>query len=209
MSKLIGIMGGTFDPIHYGHLRPALDVMQQLALDQVRFIPNRIPPHREPPLLSDQQRAELVQLAIADTPGFVMDERELSRDGPSYMVDTLACLKQAYPDAHLCLIMGMDAFNGFQQWHRWEAILELCHLIVTTRPGADMADGVSKSILANAVCQDPQCLRSTPAGQILLQCVTQLDISATQIRECLQSGRSTQFLLPEALREKLEIAYAR
>lgn len=209
MPKLIGIMGGTFDPIHYGHLRPALDVMQQVALDQVRFIPNRVPPHRESPLLSDQQRSELVKLAIADTPGFVMDERELRRDGPSYMVDTLACLKQEFPDAHLCLIMGMDAFNGFQQWHRWEAILELCHLIVTTRPGADMLDEVSKSPLAGAVRQDPQCLQSTPAGQILLQCVTQLDISATQIRECLQSGRSIQFLLPEALREKLEIAYAR
>ena len=112
MPRMIGIYGGTFDPIHYGHLRPALDVLQQTGLDEVRFIPNRAPPHRESPVLSDQQRAELVQLAIADTPEFVLDERELKREGPSYMVDTLQSLKDEFPEDTLCLIMGMDAFNG-------------------------------------------------------------------------------------------------
>lgn len=206
MAKLIGIFGGTFDPIHYGHLRPALDIMQQLNLDEVRFVPNRQPPHRETPLLNDAQRLELVQLAIADTPGFVLDEREMQRAGPSYMVDTLASLKAEFADSHLCLIMGMDAFNGFQQWHRWQSILELCHLIVTTRPGADM---VADTHLNERISNDSSCLSQTPAGQILLQSVTQLDISASQIRACLQADQSIQFLLPEALREKLEKAYAR
>ena len=208
MSKLVGILGGTFDPIHYGHLRPALDVKQQAKLDEVRFIPNRVPPHRGTPVLSDKQRAELVQMAIADTEGFVLDVRELERDGPSYMVDTLSCLKSEFPGSHLCLIMGMDAFNGFQQWHRWQAILELCHLIITTRPGAELPAFSSQPPFSQHISHDPLCLQQTTAGRILLQSVTQLDISASQIREHLSAGRSVQFLLPEVLREKLEEAYA-
>ena len=209
MPKLIGIYGGTFDPIHYGHLRPALDIMQQCGLDEVRFIPNRIPPHRDTPVLSDHQRAELVQLAIADTPGFILDERELQRDGPSYMVDTLESLHEEFPADTLCLIMGMDAFNGLPQWHRWQTILNLCHLIVTTRPGAEMADFARQAAISTQISHNPECLKSGIAGQILLQSVTQLDISASQIRKLLSTGRSTQYLLPEALREKLEQAYVR
>ena len=209
MPRLTGILGGTFDPIHYGHLRPALEVMQQLELDEVRFVPNRQPPHREHPVLDDQQRAELVQLAIAQTAGFVFDDRELRREGPSYMVDTLVSLRNDLGDDVLCLIMGMDAFNGFQQWHRWQSILELCHLVVMTRPGADMSKTLLPSDLQHRISTNPQVLRQTPVGQILLQSVTQLDISASQIRQCLRDGQNIQFLLPESLREKLEKAYAR
>jgi len=209
MAKLTGLFGGTFDPIHYGHLRPALDVMQAANLDEVRFIPNRVPPHRDSPVLSDQQRAELVQLGIADTPGFVLDQRELKRDGPSYMVDTLISLKQDYPESSLCLIMGMDAFNGFPQWHRWQALLELCHLIVTSRPGSELPEFATQTDLQKRISDDPKCLRERPVGQILLQSVTQLDISASLIRQHLSNQQSTQFLLPEAVREKLEQAYVR
>jgi len=208
MNRLIGILGGTFDPIHYGHLRPALDIMQQVGLDQVRFIPNRIPPHRDAPVLSDQQRAELVKLAIKDTPGFLLDERELLRNGPSYMVDTLQSLKDEFADDTLCLIMGMDAFNGFPQWHRWQSILELCHLVVTTRPGVTLADFASDSSMSDDLSDQPLSLLQRPAGQILLQSVTQLDISASQIRSYLSAGQSTQYLLPETVRDKLEQAYA-
>lgn len=209
MSRLIGIYGGTFDPIHYGHLRPALDVLQQVGLDQVRFIPNRTPPHRETPVLSDQQRAEMVRLAIADTPEFVLDERELKREGPSYMVDTLQSLKDEFPEDTLCLIMGLDAFNGLPQWHRWQSILELCHLIVTTRPGAELADFARQTDIFSLISHDPQCLKRRSTGQILLQSVTQLDISASLIRQLLSTGQSIQYLVPEALREKLKQAYVR
>jgi len=209
MSRLIGIFGGTFDPIHFGHLRPALDVMQQVGLDELRFIPNRIPPHRQPPLLDDQQRAELVALAIADVDGFVLDRRELQRSGPSYMVDTLQSLRQDFPGDHLCLIMGMDAFNGLPQWHRWRTILELSHLIVTTRPGAEPAAFATDTDIASRISREPSALEQRSAGQILLQSVTQLDISASQIRQYLSVGRSIRYLLPEALREKLEYAYAK
>jgi len=214
MSRLRGVFGGTFDPVHYGHLRPALDVMLQSGLDEVRFIPNRSPPHRNAPFLDDQLRAELVALAIAQTPGFVMDGRELHRSGPSYMVDTLESLKSEFPEDTLCLMMGMDAFNGLTQWHRWQAIPELCHLIVTTRPGAERVGAeltgfAEQSELLARMSKDPACLRSRSAGQILLQSVTQLDISASSIRQSLLRGQSIQYLLPEVLREKLEHAYAR
>ncbi|VAW69994.1 Nicotinate-nucleotide adenylyltransferase [hydrothermal vent metagenome] len=209
MSRLVGIFGGTFDPVHYGHLRPALDVMQQCGLDEVRFIPNRTPPHRDSPYLSDRQRAELVQLAIAHTPGFVMDDRELLRDGPSYMVDTLISLREEDPQSTFCLILGMDAYNGLPQWHRWQRIPELCHIIVTTRPLVEWV-GLSQEMQATVtISHDPQCLQHRSTGQILLQSVTQLDISASSIRQYLQAGQSTQYLLPEALREKLEQAYGK
>jgi len=209
MPKLIGLLGGTFDPVHYGHLRPALEVMQGAGLNEVRFIPNRLPPHRDAPVLNDVQRSELVQLAIADTPEFVLDDRELKREGPSYMVDTLSSLKDEFPDDTLCLIMGMDAYHGFTRWHRWQSILELCHLIITSRPGFELADLASQSPVLTQVSDDPLILQRTSAGQILLQSVTQLDISASQIRQYLSAGQSTKFLLPEAVREKLEQAYVR
>ncbi len=209
MTKLIGLFGGTFDPVHYGHLRPALDVMQAADLHEVRFIPNRVPPHRDAPLLGDAQRAELVQLAIADTAGFLLDQRELQREGPSYMVDTLISLKQDFPESSLCLIVGMDAFSGLPQWHRWEALFELCHLIVTSRPGSELPDFATKTDIALKISDDPKCLQQRPVGQILLQSVTQLDISASLIRQHLSNRQSTQFLLPEAVREKLEQAYVR
>ncbi|VAW68158.1 Nicotinate-nucleotide adenylyltransferase [hydrothermal vent metagenome] len=208
MSKLIGILGGTFDPIHYGHLRPALDIMQQVGLHEIRFIPNRKPPHRAPPQFNNQQRAELIRLAIADTSGFVLDERELQRSGSSYMVDTLQSLKADFPDDTLCLMMGMDAFNGLPQWHRWASILELCHIIVTTRPHSKLPEFASQVPIATCLSDEPQSLLQTPAGQILLQSVTQLDISASQIRRYLSTGQSTQYLLPETVRDKLEQAYA-
>jgi len=208
MSKLIGILGGTFDPIHYGHLRPALDIMQQVGLSEVRFIPNRLPPHRDAPILSDLQRAELVQLAISDRSDFVLDDRELQRDGPSYMIDTLQSLKGEFPDVTLCLIMGMDAFNGLPQWHRWQSILELCHIIVSTRPGAELPPFALEAPFSQNINSTPKSLLQRSFGQILLQSVTQLDISASQIRNYLSLGQSTQYLLPETVRDKLEQAYA-
>lgn len=209
MHRLIGILGGTFDPVHYGHLRPALEVMQQAHLQQLRFIPNRLPPHRETPLLSDQQRAELVALAIADTPGFVLDRRELQRPGPSYMVDTLSSLKAEFAGDALCLIMGMDAFHGLPQWHQWSRLFELCHLIVTTRPGSSLPAFAREADMARRISDDTGCLQQGTQGQILLQSVTQLDISASLIRQQLSQQQSIRFLLPEVVREKLEQAYAR
>jgi len=204
MAKLIGILGGTFDPIHYGHLRPALEVMEQVELDEVRFLPNRQPPHREQPWLDVATRKKLVQLAIADESRFVLDERELNRDGPSYMVDTLADLRCDFPEATLCLLMGSDAFAGFTHWKEWQAILGLCHIIVMTRPGVELANMHSQPVPTSAcISHDARLLRNSPHGLILLQSVTPLDISASRIRECMRQGLSIRYLLPDSIYQYL------
>ncbi|MDH5734893.1 MAG: nicotinate-nucleotide adenylyltransferase [Gammaproteobacteria bacterium] len=205
MARLLGILGGTFDPIHFGHLRPAYEMMQSVGLEQVRFLPNRVPPHRQQPWLDAKTRRQLIELAIADLDGFVLDDRELKRDGPSYMVDTLADLKHDFPEHQLCLMMGMDAFAGFIQWHRWQDILNLCHLIVATRPGIVKPDFAEyRDEIESRFCAKPEALVEGQSGQILLQSVTLLDISASQIRQILSAGSSIRYLVPESIRERLE-----
>ena len=196
----IGILGGTFDPIHYGHLRPALEMLETLQLAEVRFIPCRIPAHRATPLITAEQRLTLVQRSIADQPGFVADDRELRRDGPSYMVDTLASLRDDLgDDIPLCLILGADAFRGLPSWHRWQQLSELAHIVVMQRPGAlSSLPPVLEELIALRAIQDSVALCRKPAGNILFQWVTQLHISATQIRALLGHGQSPRYLLPEA-----------
>ncbi len=196
----IGILGGTFDPIHYGHLRPALEMLETLQLAEVRFIPCRIPAHRATPLITAEQRLTLVQRSIADQPGFVADDRELRRDGPSYMVDTLASLRSDLgDDIPLCLILGADAFRGLPNWHRWQQISELAHIVVMQRPGAlSSLPPVLEEFIAQRLIEEVIALRQKPAGSILFQLVTQLHISATQIRALLAHGQSPRYLLPEA-----------
>lgn len=214
MCRLIGILGGTFDPIHFGHLRSAMDVMQAVGLDQVRFIPNNTPPHRQQPWLNSDTRKQLIEMAIADVPQFLLDDRELERSGPSFMVDTLRDLKHQFADDSLCLIMGMDAFAGFTRWHQWQSILELCNLIVVTRPGTIMFDqdeamfGMYHGLLQDRLITESDSLKQRQHGQILLQSTILLDISSTQIRELLGRGQSIQYLLPDNVREFLSKQYA-
>ncbi len=199
---MIGVLGGTFDPVHYGHLRPALEVMQAVGLDQVRFMPNRIPPHRETPWLNVDNRLELLKIAIADQTGFELDQRELQREGHSYMVDTLESLRVDFPSQSICLILGMDAFLGLKQWHQWQRIPELCHLVVTTRPGFDMDKAMMQDLPATLAVSAAE-LSEVESGRILLQSVTQLDISASQIRALLATGLSVRYLLPDEVNNKL------
>ncbi len=189
---MIGIFGGTFDPVHYGHLKPAQAVLQALRLSQVRFIPNRIPPHREQPWLSVEQRLVLLELALQDYPEFILDRCELKRDGPSYMVNTLQTLKQAFMDESFCLILGLDAFIGFESWYQWQDILQLCHLVITSRPGFDWPIAEISEPLAVRITDDAKLLETEATGRILLQSVPQLAISSTQIRRCLQQGGAAQ-----------------
>jgi nicotinate-nucleotide adenylyltransferase len=199
---MIGILGGTFDPVHYGHLRPALEVMQAIGLQQVRFLPNRIPPHRETPWLNAENRLELLKTAISDQPGFELDQRELLREGHSYMVDTLESLRADFPTQPLCLILGMDAFLGLKQWHQWQCIPQLCHLVVTTRPGHELNHVFIQELPATLAATASE-LTAEAKGRILLQSVTQLDISASQIRAMLAKGMSVRYLLPDEVNNKL------
>ena len=199
---MIGILGGTFDPVHYGHLRPALEVMQAIGLQQVRFVPNRIPPHRETPWLNVENRLELLKTAIDDQPGFELDQRELQREGHSYMVDTLESLRADFPAHPICLILGMDAFLGLKQWHQWQRLPQLCHLVVTTRPGFELNNAFIQDLPATLAATASE-LTAEAKGRILLQSVTQLDISASHIRAMLATGQSVRYLLPDEVNNKL------
>lgn len=197
---MIGILGGTFDPIHFGHLRTALDVMQAVGLDQVRFIPLHRAVHRDQPETPAELRLRLVRAAIEGQSGFVADDRELRREGDSYTVDTLTSLREEFPHQPLCLLLGMDAFNGFADWREPAEILRLAHLIVMHRPGlAGPSDARAKAILEAHRCEDSAALSLRNAGLIHLQTVTQLEISATRIRSLIAAGQSPRYLLPEAV----------
>jgi len=213
---VIGIFGGTFDPVHYGHIKPALSVMQSLNLSQLRFIPNRLPPHRTEPWLSVEQRLALLKSALEKYPEAVIDERELNREGPSYMVETLASLKQDFSDDGLCLIIGMDVFFGLTSWYQWRSIFDYCHLVVTTRPGFEQSfdqaqvleqigklDTTDYDFLAKKITTDVSVLTSQAAGRILLQSVPQLDISSTRIREKCLSGEDISDYMPAAVSQQL------
>lgn len=198
---MIGIYGGTFDPVHYGHLRTALEVKEALGLEAVRFIPARLPPHRAPPSASPDARRRMLEAALVDAPpGFMLDERELMRPGPSYIVDTLRSLRQELGgEIPLCLLIGMDAFLGLPTWYQWQAIFELAHVVVMTRPGYALrwpAGLVEQLLVRQSVKED---LPRSPAGAIYFQPVIQLDISSTFIRQCLATGRDPRYLLPDSV----------
>ena len=132
----IGILGGTFDPIHYGHLRLAEEMLELANLRQIRFIPTGMPPHRDAPQVPAEHRAAMVRLAIADQPAFVMDEREVRQTTPCFTVDTLRELRAEFGASQpLCLLMGGDAFLQLHTWHEWEQLFELAHIVVGYRPG--------------------------------------------------------------------------
>ncbi|KAA6187821.1 nicotinate-nucleotide adenylyltransferase [Thiohalocapsa marina] len=200
---MIGVFGGTFDPIHFGHLRPALDVHQALGLDELRFLPLNSAVHRAQPVASAAQRLAMVQAALAGEPGLRADDRELARAGPSYTVDTLHSLRQELgPRRSICLLVGGDTFNAFLDWHRPFDILALAHLVVMQRPGAAAPD--DPALRAELACRGTRqlaALRQAPAGRIWIESVTQLDISATRIRGLFAAGRSPRYLLPDAVLE--------
>ena len=201
LSEPLGIFGGTFDPIHCGHLRAGFELMQALSLTVVRWIPVGNPGHRHPPRASAARRLEMVRAAIDGQPGFVLDEREIRRSGVSYTFDTLNEIRREQPSQPLALLLGMDAFNGFDRWHRWRDILDLAHLLVATRPGCAMpAEGPLADLLAERLAVDPGALQSANAGLIHVRAVTSLEISSTELRALLQRGGDPRYLVPETVR---------
>ncbi|MBD7976002.1 MULTISPECIES: nicotinate-nucleotide adenylyltransferase [Pseudomonas] len=200
MTRRIGILGGTFDPVHIGHLRGALEVAELLDLDEVRLTPSARPPHRGTPQVSAEDRLAMVQCAVQGVTPLTVDDRELRRDKPSYTVDTLLSLRQelAVHD-QLFLLLGWDAFCGLPSWHRWEELLDHCHILVLQRPDADSeAPDELRNLLAGRSVSDPLTLNG-PGGQISFIWQTPLEVSATQLRERLASGRSIRFLVPDAV----------
>lgn len=200
VTRRIGLLGGTFDPIHHGHLRSAVEAHEWLALDELRLIPSARPPHRDSPGASAEQRLAMVQLAVADEPALSVDDRELRRERPSYTVDTLESLRSELGDSvALYLILGWDAFCGLPSWHRWDELLGLANLVVLQRPDYDLeVPEVLKDLMAARTLSDPAGSQA-PAGEIVLLAQTPLAISATHIRALLGEGRSPRYLLPDAV----------
>jgi nicotinate-nucleotide adenylyltransferase len=197
----IGVFGGTFDPIHFGHLRTALELSEALGLAEVRFVPCSEPPHRDRKPTAGNLRLEMIKTATAEHQGFVIDDRELRRSGPSYTVDTLSSLKDDFPQTPLCLLLGMDAFLGLSGWHRWTELFELAHLVVAQRPGWIMPEGsLLRRLLEERRTAEPARLHETPSGHIFLQDVTQLEISATELRQTIAAGVDPRYLLPDSVR---------
>ncbi len=200
-SAPLGIFGGTFDPIHVGHLRTGYELMHALRLAEVRWIPVGNPGHRDPPLASAELRLEMVRVAIAGQSGFVLDDREIRRRGVSRTIDTLCELREEQPGRSICVLLGMDAFAGFMHWHRWQEIFDYAHLVVAHRPGwPPPTEGPLADLLAERAIPDVSSLHSAPCGGIHVRKVTPLEVSSTDLRELLVAGDDPRFLVPDPVR---------
>ncbi|MGQ0442245.1 MAG: nicotinate-nucleotide adenylyltransferase [Methylophilaceae bacterium] len=208
--QLIGLLGGTFNPIHFGHLRMAQELADALNFDEVRFIPSANPPHKATPAVSAEHRAAMVKLAIADNPLFNCDTRELTRNGASYTIDTLISLRRELGEAtSLCLLLGSDAFMQLNRWHRWQELLHYCHIILVQRPNtsANQHELVNdlEQLLQAHYRQDIASLSTRNAGYIHMQATTTQDISSTVIRAQLKQGKNLRYFVPHTVLEYITL----
>ena len=203
-DKPIGILGGTFNPIHNGHLRLALELYERLDLAEVRLLPVGQPPHREQPSVSKQHRLELVETAIMGVTGLSLDDRELRREGLSYMVDTLNSLRQDLPQRSLCLILGMDAFLGLPQWHQWQRLISFAHILVVNRPNSRLSDNETmQEFIKKHKTLNKKDLQTKKYGKIWIEEMPILSISSTQIRQIIAEGKNPHYLLPATVLDKI------
>jgi nicotinate-nucleotide adenylyltransferase len=211
MQPVLGIFGGTFDPIHCGHVELARELRTSLGFAAVRFIPAGDPPHRAAPVAPATHRLAMVELAVAGHEGLEVDAREILRAGRSYTVPTLAELRLEAPARPLALIVGTDAFLGLPTWHRWREVFAFAHVVVVTRPGVAL-DGAMPQVLADEWSarfrHDCAALAAEPAGAIIMQAVTAHAISASGIRAQLARGHdgvaAVRRLLPAAVLAYIE-----
>jgi nicotinate-nucleotide adenylyltransferase len=198
----IALFGGTFDPVHYGHLRCAEEVRQKLGLDKLYLLPSGTPPHRDTPAATVRQRMEMLRLARLEFPRLLIDDRETRRSGPSYMVDTLREMRSSHEGRPLLLLIGQDAANQLHTWFQWEQLFELSHIIILTRPGAPTLypPELAKQVQLRSG-SDMQDLLKSEAGIVLHLEVESIDISATGIKHILRSGGSPESMLPAAVLE--------
>lgn len=193
----IGVFGGTFAPIHHGHLRLAIELRERLQLDRIHLIPSGEPPHREAPAIGAQRRLQWVRLACAGVEGLEVDDREVRRSGRSFTHDTLAELRADFPDAALVLLLGDDAANQFHTWHRWEEIPGLAHIVFVERPyESSLLAPQTRRLLSGRRAEEAQALREQTHGRFLQAAVPPLAISSTRVRGLLRAGRSVHGLVP-------------
>jgi len=202
------IYGGTFDPVHHGHLRLALEVADALAVNRVNLMPCHIPPHRESTGASSGQRLELIRLAITGEPRLAVDDRELRRKGSSYTADTLRQLRQELgPDEPLVMVVGTDAFASFDCWRDWSEIPDLAHIVVVQRPGAELLAGSkAASLLGRRRTHAAASLHDTACGLMFELTPPLLDISATGIRQRIARGHSPRYLTPDSVWQQIQVS---
>lgn len=207
----IGILGGTFDPIHLGHLRLAEDIAETLDISEVRILPTGTPPHRTPAHATAADRMAMVELAIAGNPRFLLDEHEIHKTEPCYMVDTLSALRSELgPEQPLVLFVGGDAFMGLDGWHQWQRLFDLAHIAVAHRPGfppETWLDRIAPALMTQLLLRrskDAHNFTHAPAGRVWLQAVTQMDISSSNIRNRLKGKQSIRYLVPNAVHDYIE-----
>ena len=210
LSEPLGLFGGTFDPVHYGHLRLAEEAIAHLALGGVRWIPAGQPPHRGTPQVTAAQRLDMVRCATAGNPRFSVDAGEVEAAAPSYTVHTLERLRRELGDRQqLVLLVGADAFAGLATWHRWRDIFALAHVAVSHRPGFPVETASLPHELATEFndrrLTDAAALKTSPAGGIVTFAMTQLAISATQIRKLLANELSARYLLPDDVLDYIQL----
>jgi len=205
-SGPVGIFGGTFDPVHYGHLRSALELVERLELQQLLLMPCAVPPHRDVPTCDATHRAAMVELAVAGEPRLSCDKRELERRGTSYTIDSLLELRRELgAECSLCLVMGCDAVLEITGWHRWQELLDWAHVVVIARPGWQLpVEGVVANWLQAHRLTGPGQLGAQPCGGVLIEELRPLAISSTEIRSLLAAGRSARFLLPQAVLDYIQ-----
>ncbi len=199
MARPVGILGGTFDPVHHGHLRLALEVYQFCDLAELRLMPLHTPPHRQTPLTSPEHRLQMLRLAVEQVQGLTVDDRELQRADVSFTVDTLRSLREEVGQQPLCLIMGMDAFQTLNTWHQWTSLLDYAHIIVARRPGVKTIienTEVSDIYTRNITTELTDC-HKRKAGFVFDLAITELDISSTHIRELISAKQDVHYLLPD------------
>jgi len=197
----LAVLGGTFNPVHYGHLRSAVELVEHLGFAELRLMPCASPPHRDTPTCSAEHRAAMVELAVAGESTLACDRRELNRAGPSYTIDSLRELRAERGAADsLCLVMGCDAFLAIDSWRDWQRLLELAHIVVIGRPGWQLpTTGPVAAWLTTHRAHSAAALAAAPAGTIHIEELRPLAISSTEIRSLLQSGNSVRYLLPESV----------
>lgn len=202
----IGILGGTFDPIHNGHLRLAVEAQEQCGLSEVHFIPSGTPPHRSTPRASATDRLHMVQLAVHNNHAFIADQRETYRTDACYTVDTLIALRAELGSQQpLCLLLGSDAFAQLHTWHQWPDLFGLAHIVVMQRPGQPLGNMLAKADpdllkeYSARLAPSPKVLHENPAGHIVVLNIPALEISSTDIRQRCVEGKNIHYLVPDTV----------
>jgi len=203
---LVGVFGGTFNPVHYGHLRSALELVERLQLEQLRLMPSASPPHRDAPECSAERRAAMVELAVTGEPRLVCDAREMQRPGKSYTIDSLIELRgELGAQRGLCMVLGCDAVQDIATWHRWQELLDWAHIVIIARPGWQLPRaGELAQWLKVHQLESPELLRQRPCGGIVIEELRPLAISSTEIRDLLASGRSARYLMPQSVLDYIQ-----